>query len=365
MLENPSKAYDDFWNRLLPAYPISKGALRLPIASNAIEIPHLNYEKFINNLVALLEQIITKHALKSKAKKRAREAGDHHLLPLIDDDFTGVVRFDCLWNPVTKHMSVIELNADYPDGLLLHDKTYGTLVNQNISTHESLLNSLFNKEQTVVLHDPKSEFLDAYAVEADNLRTLGLGGSRVTNVSAIGADTTIRRCVETTKMNAHTIDMLIRTKPKMINSIALRTLGYKDILGTIDHPYILQTHNVCAKNMTYCQDNREHLVLKPANGCEGFGIYFGKEFTEVTWSKKLKSVVNQNYLVQELAHVPQMHIGLFESGTVMQKFLYYDLCPHFFVKSGKIIGNGLTLMRFSEKQIVNVSQGGGIGYYKL
>jgi hypothetical protein len=49
-------------------------------------------------------------------------------------------------------------------------------------------------------------------------------------------------------------------------------------------------------------------------------------------------------------------INLYDNNEIVEKELYFDLCPHFFVKDGKIIGDGHILMRFSENRILNVAK---------
>jgi uncharacterized circularly permuted ATP-grasp superfamily protein len=117
-------------------------------------------------------------------------------------------------------------------------------------------------------------------------------------------------------------------------------------------------------NKEHCIGTQEQLVLKPADGCEGHGIYFGNNMTPSEWSDIVEAVLDKNYIMQKRITLPQKVVNLFDAGTIKKKCLYYDICPHFFINKGKIIGSGHTLMRFSENQIVNVTQGGGIGYYK-
>jgi hypothetical protein len=56
---------------------------------------------------------------------------------------------------------------------------------------------------------------------------------------------------------------------------------------------------------------------------------------------------------------------MYENGGTIEKEVYFDICPHLFVKHGKIIWDGLVLMRFSENRILNVAQWGWIGYLNL
>jgi hypothetical protein len=359
-------AYEQFWHKLQPAYPISHGAIRLPIVADIITIENLNSTLLLNELKNILTTVLSHHASEDSAKERARAAGDAALTHLIDDDYTGVVRFDCLWNPDTASVSVLEINCDYPDGLLLHDHTYSTLSGKPTNLHRSLLNQLYDQaHSTMVWHSAEAYFLDSYAIEANNLKALGLGGNMITDLDTTAPNTVIRRCIETSKIPPATFKKVKNSSLKFVNSIALRTLGYKDLLDKIEHPYILKTHKITTENSVYCNEHKDDLILKPLDGCEGRDIYFGHKINQVDWSKLISRLVNQNYVVQERAHIPKMKVRLYEAGTILEKILYYDLCPHFFIKNKQIIGSGHILMRFSENPVVNVTQGGGIGYYKL
>ena len=68
------KAYDAFWTQLLPAYPISKGELRLPIASELITLEGFDYTDFIENLTTILTTLLNVSATEAGAIARARPA---------------------------------------------------------------------------------------------------------------------------------------------------------------------------------------------------------------------------------------------------------------------------------------------------
>lgn len=52
----------------------------------------------------------------------------------------------------------------------------------------------------------------------------------------------------------------------------------------------------------------------------------------------------------------KIKIHLYDNGLIVEKELYFDICPHIFVKDGQVIGHGIVLMRFSENRITNVAQ---------
>ena len=364
-MNDAKDAYDAFWKSLLPAYPVSKGEFRLPIATNLIEIPNFNLNELHDNLTQILNTLLKTEGTKEKAQQRALSTGDTQLVPLIDDEYTGVVRFDCLWNPVTETVSILEINCDYPDGLLLHDKTVSVLKGSTNERHATLYEQLFEpKEDVAVLHSPTAPFVDGYHAVSEYLSASGHTGTILTDIATLTSHTTVQRCLETTKLTPADLDNLIEKSPRLINTAALRTLGYKNVLENISHPYIPTTFSISATTYEHSIARQNTLVLKPADGCEGTGIYFGNQMDAAEWKACVANAVENNYVAQEFIDIPRISIDMYEDGTVVNKELYYDICPHFFIKHGEVIGVGHTLMRFSKNPIVNVSQGGGIGYYK-
>lgn len=364
MHSDATKQYRDFWETLLPAYPVSKGTLRLPIATDLITIADFDHAACLAELTTILEALLAEHGTQEAAITRAQAAGDERLIPLLTAEYTGVVRFDCLWNPETKAVRILEINCDYPDGLLLHDKTYSALAAKPTTRHEDLLLKLFTADEPVsVLHAPGAYFRDGYHAEAASLERNGHTGTVLTDTAHLPDSTTVRRCLETTKLTPQDIAALAAAGSRLVNTVSLRTLGYKDLLSTIQHPYIPTTTKVTAATSAACTAAKDTLVLKPADGCEGYGIYFGRDVSTLEWQELLMTAQQKNYVAQELVPIPKRPVSLYEHDTIVEKMLYYDICPHFFIHHGTIIGAGHTLMRFSENPIVNVSQGGGIGYY--
>jgi uncharacterized circularly permuted ATP-grasp superfamily protein len=184
-------------------------------------------------------------------------------------------------------------------------------------------------------------------------------------VRDLSPQATVRRCLEVTKLSNDNIDALVSLSPRLVNTISLRTLGYKDLLESIDHPFVPKSVKLNPDTKEYCEAERERIVLKPADGCEGYGIYFGNKMTDEEWSDFTEAALVKNYIAQEYIHIPKYPVSLFENNSISEKELYFDLCPHFFIKDGRVTGSGHTLMRFSENPVVNVTQGGGIGYHQI
>lgn len=360
---SPEEEYRAFWLQLSKAYPVSKGEMRVPIVTELQHVLNFSVQDFLSEMTVVLEQLLYKATLPGAAAQRAYAAGEDVIVPHIDDTYDGVVRFDCVLNE-RGEIKILELNADYPDGLLLHDKTYSVLSGRPCAVHESAFLSYFPDQTSIhISHARDAKFLDAYYAEAAILREVG---HHVT----IGADTPEssprwhRRCMESSKLAKKDLAWCESVHPQHLNSFALRTLGYKDLLAAIDHPYALKTFVVNSDNKLTVLTNQAGYVLKPAHGCEGRGIFFGFEHSAVAWAN-IVDTLPPGYIAQEYVKLPRRAVSVYEEGTVVTKELYFDICPHFFIKNGKIVTTGHLLMRFSASPVVNVSLGGAVGYHFL
>jgi len=356
------KSYEEFWGTLSPAYPISKGTMRVPIVTTLQSLPGVDMSEVLVNLETLLEDLLDEHATAASAVERAKGAGESSIIPLITPDYTGVVRFDCVLDQ-TGEVKVLELNADYPDGLLLHDATYSALSSDRCSLHADAYLKFFDRDSVVhISHPPKAVFLDAFYAEKLALEAAGHEVS-IGAVPASGNTQYHRRCIEVSKMTANEINQWHASSVQHINSFALRTIGYKDLLAHSSHPYIPRTMLLDSVTKVEILESQSKWVLKPANGCEGQGIYFGKDHTAATWETRLAELP-VGYIAQEFVELPKRTVSIYADDGIEERELFYDFCPHFFIKSGKVVGTGHVLMRFSKSPIVNVSQGGAIGYHE-
>ncbi|MEZ4195115.1 MAG: hypothetical protein R3B53_01820 [Candidatus Paceibacterota bacterium] len=319
------------------------------------QLPNVSVSELCGELTKVLEQLIATAALPGAAVARLKKAGEDVIVPYIDDTYTGVVRFDCVLNE-RNELKILELNADYPDGLLLHDKTYSVLSEALCSVHEDAFLSYFPVQTLIHISYAKdAHFLDAYYTEAEVLARNGH------QVSIGSGEPTLkptwhRRCVESSKITAGDMEWCEHDRTQHLNSFALRTLGYKDLLATLSHPYVLKTFVVNSATRPLLLANQSEYVLKPANGCEGQGIFFGHAHDAVTWAKIIGNLPI-GYIAQEYVQLPRQKVSVYEDGNVIEKELYFDICPHFFIKDGKVANTGHLLMRFSKSPVVNVALG--------
>jgi hypothetical protein len=358
------QSYEQFWETLAPAYPVSKGQMRLPIVAALQDVVEIDMPATVRSLAALLQQLLDEQGSLAGAQARALAAGEGAILPLLTSDYTGVVRFDCALDTAGK-LRVLELNADYPDGFVLHDHTYNALGGVAQSLHSDQLLQLCDAAPAVhIAHSEGVGFLDAYHAERVVLETAGHSVT-VGPMAAASEGAWLRRCVEVSKLSAAELAASAETMQVTTNSWALRTLGYKQLLASVSHPLLPET--VCCDTeaaVASVAAEPDRFVLKPGQGCEGEGIYFGTDYEPGAWSSLLAQLP-AGYVAQERVAMATRSVPVYDAGGIEERTLYFDICPHFFVRQGQVVGSGHVLMRFSESPIVNVSQGGAIGYHYL
>jgi uncharacterized circularly permuted ATP-grasp superfamily protein len=106
---------------------------------------------------------------------------------------------------------------------------------------------------------------------------------------------------------------------------------------------------------SFIPENRERLVMKPANMYGGKDVYIGKETAAKTWEQVMHDHIGEeDWVVQEYVQIPE---GLFpEIGTGVElKNKYVNINP--FALLGKYSG---TITRVSGHPVINVSAGGGL-----
>jgi len=365
--------YEEFWQQLKDAYPLTKGKIRLPISSQLTVLEGIEPKKLIGDLKIILEKLIKKlSCLDYRSLITANN--EERILPLLVKDFTGIVRFDCVMTPDNK-VKIVEINSEYPDGLLMHDYTYSTLLGKKITKNLDVFLKLFDKNETIfIMFQKEAVFKDAYYLEYKLLQKAGfrcfIGNPE--DLSFKGEFIyckghkieCIRRCMETPKFHQGFLDRLAGKKIRLVNTFDMRVLGYKSSLQFIKSTYVPRTFWLTSANCNEVIDNKNRFVIKPSNMYEGKGVFLGCDTDKTDWERTVVSCVNKNYIVQDLIPAKEINVKIYRDQTISNERLFFDVCPHFFVKNGRVIGNGLVLMRFSRKKILNVAQGGGIGYLK-
>lgn len=136
----------------------------------------------------------------------------------------------------------------------------------------------------------------------------------------------------------------------------------KVIKQTIPWTKILADKKVTYKDFTvnlrdFVIDNKEMLVLKPANSYGGKDVYLGNETSQDLWETILNQHIDdETWIVQEYVRIPQEFFPVFgDNNGVTLVLKKVNINP--FSLLGKYSG---TITRVSDKSVINVSAGGGL-----
>jgi len=134
-------------------------------------------------------------------------------------------------------------------------------------------------------------------------------------------------------------------------NVIKKTIPWTKILS--DTKETFKNINVHLKD--FIIENKDILVLKPANLYGGKDVYLGRETDEKTWSEIMHAhLYDSSWVVQEYVDIPQ---DIFPeiSDDVRLKFKKVNINPFAFL--GKYSG---TITRVSDNSVINVSAGGGL-----
>lgn len=368
--------YDEFWDQMKWAYPISKWELKLPISTDIITIDSLDTEKILMESKNIIQELCDKFSASPDMKTSFIEKNwELWLTKLLSNVFTWIVRLDCVLDQ-QGNTKILEINADYPDWLLMHDFTYSVLSWLSTTKNLDMYTQLFDKKHSIfVLYKKWTFFLDAYYTEYNLLQKCWYTCYIWTEEDLSFVDwnvffdghsiDVIRRCMEIWKFSELFLHNLSLSKVTASNSFDLRVLWYKNLLQEIESPSIPKTFVLRDHHMSILLQDKDNYVIKPSNLFEWQGIHIGKYCEPKDWEIAVRNNIDNNYIAQEFIDMQKMKVNLYETGWIVEKELYFDVCPHIFVKDGQVIGNGLVLMRFSENRITNVAQWWGIWYLKI
>ncbi len=364
--------YKKFWDNMSKHYPVSKWDIRLPIATKLLTHDSINPDLLINNCKSILEKIIAID--KSKKIKFMHQNQEEVIENLFENDYTWSVRFDCMLDQ-NNNIKIIEMNADHPDWLLMHDNTYSVLSNKEFNLHKKNFLEFFDKNEKIFILYPEGAFFkDSYYTEYYFLRENWFDVD-IWTFSDLEFDNNkvyykwkkvdkIRKLLEVSKLAPEIWKSFHNRDIKFVNTFDIRLLGYKDLLSEVEHPYILEKLDLNEENKNKILNNKDSYVIKASNWVEWFGIHIGKDIRQSEWVKIIEENLNKNFIAQEFLQAQKFEIDFFENDNIIRKNLYFDVCPHFFVKNWKIISEWLVLARFSENKILNVAKWWGIWYLR-
>lgn len=365
------KTYDEFWAELSQYYPISHWELRLPIATRLTKLQNLDINWLLDELKKILEELLKN--TNEQIKNQISETNwDNNLKKVFEWNYSWVIRFDCVINQENKP-KLIEINADYPDGLLMHDATFSLLKWEKTTTNLDNYLKLFNKEETIfIIYKKWTFFLDAYYTEYELLKKLWFKvfiwnyedlEFRWENIYFEWEKIdVIRRCMEVGKFEETFFDNLSEKNIRFVNTFDIRVLWYKNLLSTIDHNLVPKTFILSQENAQIAIENKDNYVIKPSNLFEWKWVCIWKDTQEEDWKKNIMDNLENNFVVQEYVDISKIDIDFYDDWKIVSKNLYFDFCPHFFINNWKVTGKWLILARFSENKILNVAMWWWIWY---
>ena len=105
----------------------------------------------------------------------------------------------------------------------------------------------------------------------------------------------------------------------------------------------------------FLKDEKDSLVLKPAEGYGGRNVLIGRETRDEDWNSAIDRALKTNWLIQECVGAPKMTVPAIVNGKL--DFTYKRFSLSAFMCDGKYAG-GIT--RLSDESVINVSKAGGL-----
>ena len=355
------KSYDDFRSELKSAYPITHWELKLPIAVN-LENFDIDFDKLIKNLDNIMQQLFAK---KDQAKEISKTAFAPWFTDLFTWEFTGVVRFDTMFNQKWE-LKLVEVNTKWPDWLLMHDNTYSALLDRENNRNLDLFVQLFDKEEYIFIMYENAWFIDSHFLEYEKVK------SRFEDI--IFKDwfayyqenkiDVLRFSVSPWRLTEKQITLLKTAKLKYINTPDLASMWDKSLLQWIENETIMRTSILDESIKDVVIQNKNDYVIKQTNKEEWNWDYIWIDLSQSEREELINKNIWKQYLAQEYIKVSPKITQMYLDWYIKESEVYYDCCPHIFYKNWKMIWCGQILVRYSENKIVNVLKWWGIWYMR-
>ena len=240
------KTYDQFREELKSAYPITHWELRLPIAAN-LENFDVDFDKVVKNLDNIMQQHFAK---KDQAKEISKTAFAPWFTDLFTWEFTGIVRFDTMFNQ-NWELKLVEVNTKWPDGLLMHDNTYSALLDQPNNSNLDLFLQLFDQNDYIFIMYENAGFIDSHFLEYEKVKSRWYKVWIWTFEDVIFKDwfayyqdnkiDVLRFSVSPWRLNENQISLLRSAKLKYINTPDLASMWDKSLLQWVENEMIMKT----------------------------------------------------------------------------------------------------------------------------
>ncbi len=399
-----------FWKHLSEhAYPISRGTMRIPISLEPFGLTagqHADTSAMLLLLINAAQKIAQNYFIDSALQEvlAIDEAERELIVASKDQPFVGVIRAYLLYGSGPR---ALELNADFPDGIFMHDVTSQAIADSsplalssasNAALFDELLRleGVSSEDHIFIAYNAGREFVDEFELTRIVLARFGWNVSVGTfddlvfkggKFYAAGMPVSVlRRGSELSKLrhNKKLLSELIEAQQnglKIINNFKMRLLGHKALFAALwderfQHYLTLEEIEAVQSLVPYTKKLEEfehhHLapekdrwVLKPTDLAEGNGITVGTTANEDEWARALaEAFANpRGWIVQEKAILPESRFTFIndDTGERTHARAFHDLNPHVILSREKAsVGN--ILVRFSNSEILNVMKGGGITY---
>lgn len=363
------KSYDDFQSELKLAYPITHWELKLPIAVN-LENFDIDFDKLIKNLDNIMQQLFAK---KDQAKEISKTAFAPWFTDLFTWEFTGVVRFDTMFNQKWE-LKLVEVNTKWPDWLLMHDNTYSALLDRENNRNLDLFVQLFDKEEYIFIMYENAWFIDSHFLEYEKVKSRWYKVWIWTFEDIIFKDwfayyqenkiDVLRFSVSPWRLTEIQIASLKKAKLKYINTPDLASMWDKSLLQWIENEMIMRTSILDESIKDVVIQNKNDYVIKPTNKDEWNWVYIWIDLSQSEREELINKNIWKQYLAQEYIKVSPKITQMYLDWYIKESEVYYDCCPHIFYKNWKMIWCGQILVRYSENKIVNVLKWWGIWYMR-
>ena len=363
------KTYDQFREELKSAYPITHWELRLPIAAN-LENFNVDFDKVVKNLDNIMQQLFAK---KGQAKEISKTAFAPWFTDLFTWEFTGIVRFDTMFNQ-NWELKLVEVNTKWPDGLLMHDNTYSALLDQPNNRNLDLFLQLFDQNDYIFIMYENAGFIDSHFLEYEKVKSRWykvwiwtFEDIDFKDWFAYYQDNKIdvlRFSVSPWRLNEDQISLLKSVKLKYINTPDLASMWDKSLLQWVENEMIMKTSILDESIKDKIIENKNDYVIKPTNKDEWNWVYIWLDLPQSERESLVNSNLWKQYLAQEYIQVSPKKTQIYLNWDIIESEVYYDFCPHIYYKEWKMIWCGQVLVRYSANRIVNVLKWWGIWYYR-
>jgi len=353
------KSYDQFWDELKSAYPITHWELKLPIATE-LETFDIDFDKVVKNLDNIMQQLFIK---KDQAREISKSAFAPWFIDLFTWEFTGIVRFDTMFNK-NWELKLVEVNTKWPDGLLMHDNTYSVLLDKQNNRNLDLFLQLFDKKDYIFILYENAGFIDSHFFEYEKVKSRWYNVWIWTFDDIVFKDwfayyqdnkiDVLRFSVSPWRLNEEQISLLKLTKLKYINTPDLASMWDKSLLQWVENEMIMKTLMLDECIEEKIIQNKDNYVIKPTNKDEWNWVYIWLDLTQEKWEELVKENIWKQYLAQEYIQVFPKKTNMYLNWNIVESEVYYDFCPHIYYKNWKMIWCGQVLVRYSNNRIVNV-----------